>query len=154
MRKALFIIIVVIFFLFILNNNSQKEEIRVRIIPNSNSADDINIKNEVKEVVKAYLVSTYDDDYEKCCNNIKSSINRLEEVLISMFGEIRASLDYHTLYNKTYNDNAIRNEECLCLYIIIGNGDGDNWWGTIYPDLLGIESDEEIKYESLFLKLF
>ncbi len=153
MRKGLFIAIVVLF-LVCLITKEDKKEIRVRIIPNSNSAIDINTKYEVKEVVNAYLLRVYDEEYDRCVDNIKNTLPMLNKTLNSMFDTVETSLDYHTLYNKTYNNNAVKNEECLCLYVVIGNGLGDNWWGTIYPNLLGISSSESVKYESLFLNLF
>ena len=56
--------------------------------------------------------------------------------------------------NNTYVDNAIKDEEAYTLYIILGEGKGSNWWGTIYPEFLGISSEEEIKYKSFFYELF
>ena len=64
------------------------------------------------------------------------------------------TFDNHTLYNKTYNNNVIKNSNELTLYIEIGNGKGSNWWGTVYPDFLLVNSSEVMEYESIFVNIF
>ena len=75
----------------------------------------------------------------------------LEKVLST---DCTISFDKHTLYNKTYNNSAIKNETTLVLLVVIGSGGGSNWWGTVYPEFLDISSSEEVKYESLIVNLF
>ena len=131
MRKLILSFIIILFLaVYFINSNSDKE-IRVRIIPNSDRLEDKELKNEVKKITIGYLASLERKDYNA-----------------------KVSFDYHTLYNKTYNDNAIKDEEAYTLYIILGEGKGSNWWGTIYPEFLGISSEEEIKYKSFFYELF
>jgi len=152
MRKLLFVVIVVLAFLsltFRLNN--KEEEIRVRIIPNSNEAIDIDVKENVKSIVIDYLKLVYNENYEMCCNNINNKIDELELDLANKFKDITVNFGYHTLYNKTYNDNAIQNKKEKTLYIVIGEGKGDNWWGTIYPEY--ISGGEEIEYESILINV-
>ncbi|UKI50440.1 MAG: hypothetical protein L6U99_03150 [Clostridium sp.] len=57
-------------------------------------------------------------------NNINDEldIKKLRLALISIFYII-----------KTYNDTAILNEKCYCLYVVINKGMGDNWWGSVFP---------------------
>ena len=54
MRKALMIIIIVLGFIALIKAIKPSEEMRVRIIPNSNSKIDLEIKEEVKEIKKEY----------------------------------------------------------------------------------------------------
>lgn len=152
MRKLLLIPIAVIF-IFVILNQKENNDIRVRIIPNSNSINDLKVKEEVKGLVGEYLKAIYDKDYEVCKKNIESSIDELKIILNKHYNDVDVSFDKHTLYNKTYNDNAIKNENTYTLYIEIGDARGDNWWGTIYPNLLEISSSNEYQYESLFVNL-
>ena len=152
MRKLILSFIIILFLaVYFINSNSDKE-IRVRIIPNSDRLEDKELKNEVKKITIGYLASLERKDYNKTIEEINNSIDKLE------YGwgdyDAKVSFDYHTLYNKTYNDNAIKDEEAYTLYIILGEGKGSNWWGTIYPEFLGISSEEEIKYKSFFYELF
>ena len=152
MRKLLLLVILVLFVVALINKNND-EEIRVRIIPNSNSDVDLKIKEECKGIVAEYLYYIYNRDYKACIENINSTINELERILEIRFIEVDVSFSKHTLYNKAYNNNAVKNENHYTLYIILGDGNGDNWWGTVYPDLLQISSEDEIKYESLLVNV-
>ncbi|MGM9969181.1 MAG: stage II sporulation protein R [Anaeroplasma sp.] len=154
MKKVIVVIIVFLLAIALLNLGNSKQEIRVRIVPNSNLKKDLEDKEEVKKIILVYLNTIYDNDYNKCKKNLENTIDDLNIVLNKYFPKICASLGYHTLYNKTYNDNAVKNEECYMLYVVIGNGDGDNWWGTIYPNLISMSSDEVIEYKSIFVDLF
>lgn len=149
MRKIVLIILVVICLAVYFFREAEPEEIRVRIIPNSNQTADIEKKEEVKDVVLCYLSMVYDSSYEQCMSNIHKTYQELEKSLNQEFGSIQVSFNKHTLYNKTYNDNAIKNTEAYTLYVVIGSGSGDNWWGSIYPKFLSVSGDTEIQYESL-----
>lgn len=152
MRKLLFIIVLVIAFLsFIINVNDEEKEIRVRVIPNSNNSFDLEVKEDVKDLILDYMSLIYDKDYEQCKNNINETYKELEVDLNNSFDDISVSFDYHTLYNKTYNDSAMLNSEELTLYVVIGKGDGDNWWGSIYPEYLS--GNEEVRYESILVNV-
>lgn len=152
MRKLLFVIVLVVAFLsFIISVNDKEKEIRVRIIPSSNNSYDLEVKEEVKELVLDYLSLIYDKDYEECKNNINQTYKELEIDLNNSFDDVSVSFDYHTLYNKTYNDSAMLNSEELTLYVVIGEGNGDNWWGSIYPEYLS--GSAEVSYESILVNV-
>lgn len=153
MRKLLFGIIIIIFIFCLLNNSEEDKEIRVRIIPNSDSRNDLLAKEDIKNAVICYLEMIYDKSYDKYLENINDTYNDLEKKLDSLFGEVSVSFSKHTLYNKTYNNNAIKNEEAYTLYIVIGNGNGSNWWGSVYPRFLSVNSSEVLEYKSLFYDL-
>ena len=42
----------------------------------------------------------------------------------------------------------------MTLYVIIGEGKGSNWWGTVYPEFLTVNGSEEVKYEKSNIKYF
>lgn len=152
--KKFILFVIIILFIITLVDNEKDEEIRVRIIPNSNSEYDIEIKNEVKDSVVYYLYNIYDESYEKYKNNINESVEELETIISRQFYKCKVEFDYHTLYNKTYNGNKVKDKETLVLLIVIGDGKGDNWWGSVYPKYLGVSGSDQMKYESLFKALF
>ena len=154
MRRIIIGIICIVFVICLINNNDSKE-IRVRVIPNSDSKTDLAIKEDVKEFTICYLKKAYDKDYETYLKNINDTINNFQNIIIEQMNQkIDVSLSNHTLYNKTYNNNAVKNTCEMTLYVIIGEGKGANWWGTVYPEFLEIESSEEFKYESLIISIF
>lgn len=155
MRKFTVIFLVIVSILIYINNKEEVEEIRVRVIPNSNSEVDLLVKEDVKNITVSYLKKAYDSNYYIYINNIEYGLSYLEEVIEkNIKEEVLITFDNHTLYNKTYNDNVIENTEELTLCVKIGDGNGSNWWGTIYPEFLLVNSNEVVEYESLFVNLF
>ncbi len=155
MRKLGLIIVFIFFGITLLNNLSKEEEIRVRVIPNSDESRDLLEKEEAKELVICYLKEAYSSDYNEFISNINKTKDDFEIMLEKVLStDCTISFDKHTLYNKTYNNSAIKNETTLVLLVVIGSGGGSNWWGTVYPEFLDISSSEEVKYESLIVNLF
>lgn len=155
MRKIILGIIIVCFVGVLFMNMNEANELRVRIIPNSNLEEDIRVKENVKEMTICYLKEAYDSDYDLFLNNIKNTMDSFKAFVRNETKEkIEVELANHTLYNKTYNNSAVENTNELTLYITIGAGNGSNWWGTVYPEFLEVNSSEEIKYESLIASIF
>ena len=156
MRKSIFIILVVVCFIVMINNGDDKnKEIRVRVIPNSDSQYDLDNKKIVKDITVSYLYNAYDENYNIYIDNIDKGLLYLEDTINQyIVDDVLISFGNHTLYNKTYNNTVVKNSTELTLVVQIGNGLGDNWWGTVYPDFLLVNGSEVVKYESLFVKLF
>ena len=154
MRKILFGVIVLFFVIALFLNLNKEKELRVRIIPNSNNIVDLKIKEEIKDIVVCYLGNIYDENYNKYYDNINRTYKELENTLENLYSDISISFGKHTLYNKAYNNKEVKNEEAYTLYVIIGSGNGDNWWSSIYPEFLGVGGDALIKYESLLYNVF
>lgn len=145
----------VILLLFIINNLFKDKEIRVRIIPNSNSIADLNTKEVVKKYVIEYLNEQISTSYNETFENINNTYKKLENDINAILDiEATVSFDKHILYNKTYNDTAILNEKCYCLYVVINKGMGDNWWGSVFPKFLVTSSDEEVEYKSFLYECY
>ncbi len=156
MRKILFILIIIVCVVVMINNiGDNNKEIRVRIVPNSNEVDDLQEKQIVKDITICYLKEAYDEDYNIYINNIEKGKLKLKEVIVENIKEdVLINFGNHTLYNKTYNNMVVENSTELTLLITIGRGLGDNWWGTVYPEFLSVNSGDVLKYESVFVELF
>lgn len=155
MRKILIGLLVIVCIGIGIHSLNKEEEIRVRIIPNSDTKKDLDIKEKAKDITVCYLKEAYSKNYDEYLSNLKYSANAFEDILEKELKQnVKIELGNHTLYNKTYNNNAIKNTSEMTLYIILGEGKGSNWWGTIYPEFLEVSSSEEIRYESLILSIF
>ncbi|MDE7264624.1 MAG: stage II sporulation protein R [Anaeroplasmataceae bacterium] len=155
MRKIIIVGIVLLFGLTLFFKLQEEPEIRVRIIPNSDEAYDLEVKEKAKTVTICYLKEAYDSNYETYVSNLRKTIPFFENALSQELKEnVEIQLGNHTLYNKTYNNSAVKNTSEMTLYIIIGEGKGSNWWGTVYPEFLEVNGSEEVKYESLILSIF
>lgn len=153
--RRIIIIFLAIFCFFIILNHKETKEIRVRIIPNSDSRIDLDVKNQAKDITICYLKEAYSENYDIFLDNIEKTKREFNILLEKELNRtVEVSLGNHTLYNKTYNNSAVKNTSQMVLYIIIGNGNGSNWWGTVYPEFLEVSSSEEIKYESLIVRIF
>lgn len=148
MRKALMIIIIVLGFIALIKAIKPSEEMRVRVIPNSNSKIDLEIKEEVKEITITYLEKQYDKSMTKFIQNINSSINEFNDMVESY--NAKGELVNHQFYLKEYNGNAIKDEEVLTFLVKIDNAVGDNWWGVIFPEFLEINSTDTSSVKSYF----
>lgn len=141
--KKLIVLIIFIIAMIIFNNKG--EEIRVRIIANSNAQEDILIKEKIKLEVIEFIEKIDGDVKEYINNNIKEleiKLNKIDNCIVTF--------ENHIFMNKAYNDISIDNGEYLTLLIKIDEAKGDNWWTTLYPvnDL----NPTTIKYKSWILE--
>ena len=156
MRKFLVILLMIVCLIVLVNNiENVEEEIRVRIVPNNNSEQSKLEKQKVKDIVVCFLKEAYDKSYEIYIKNIEKGLYCLEDVIKNKIeDDVVITFGNHTLYNKTYNNTVLKNTSELTLLIMIGNGNGDNWWGTVYPDFLLINSSDVVEYESIFVNFY
>ena len=139
MKKWLLIssILLVVFFLI-----PQEKEVRIRIISNSNSEADLSYKAEVVDFFKEEIVPNISLTKEYLENNVSAIESRMQ----NQFPDVKLSFVQHTFTNKAYNGNAIKNGKYDTLVIRIGDALGDNWWASVYGEIIQKESDEVIEY--------
>lgn len=145
MKKLLLILIipVVLFFTCIKKDN----ELRVRVISNSNLEEDVIIKNKIKEELITYLDDIKNDSYEEMVSYLTNNLNTINTNLNKIV-DCNVSLENHNFNNKTYNNRAIENDTYLTLLVVIEEGNGNNWWSTLYPNFL--PDSGQIEYKSWF----
>lgn len=136
-----------------------EESIRLRVLANSNSEYDQEIKKEVSYELQNEIsnIITEQDDIKsaklKLKNNLGIIDNRINNVLTSRN------------YNKSYNINlglnyfpekefkGVKYKEGYyeSLLVTIGEGKGNNWWCVLFPPLCILEAEEsdEVEYSSL-----
>lgn len=155
MRKIIIAGIIILCIVLVFTRSQEEKEIRVRIIPNSDEVSDLKVKETAKDITVCYLKEAYDKEYNTYLDNLKQTLTLFESALEKELKEdVEVQLGNHTLYNKTYNNSAVENTNQMTLYVVIGEGKGSNWWGTVYPEFLEVNSSEEVKYESLILSIF
>lgn len=148
MRKAIIFLILIFGLIALFRVIRPTSEIRVRIIPNSNEAVDLEIKDEVKLLTVKYLQKNFNDDRDTYINNINNTINEFNTTLSSY--NAKGELVNHQFYQKKYENKAIKDDEYLTFLVEIGSSSGDNWWGVIYPKFLEINSSEANSVKSYF----
>jgi len=119
--------------------NLAQNVIRLHIIASSDDAEDQALKMRVKEGVEDYLSLLLQDasDITEATQIISENLSGIEgaakacsdgEAVAAQFGR----LEYPTRSSQDYTLPA---GEYTSLRVIIGEGEGHNWWGVIFPDL-------------------
>ena len=165
MKKIIIIFITIIVVVLIYVDKEQSEDIiiipdtaiRLRIIPNSNSLVDQNMKNKVKKYLEdnIYLLLKNKLDIEEARNIIKKSIPDIEKEIKEIFIEN----NYNEKYKVEYGNNYFPKKEYRgvkynegyyeSMVVSIGNAEGDNWWCVLFPNLclIDLEKKEGAEYK-------
>ena len=139
-----------------------KEAIRLRVIPNSNSSIDQNIKNKVKNYLEnnTYELLKNENNIEEARKIITENIPTLETNISKIFEENNYDMTYNVKYgynyfpNKEYRGIKYKEGYYESIVISIGKAEGDNWWCVLFPNLClaDLEQKDNIEYKSWILE--
>lgn len=163
------IIVLVLITTFLIYQEIKTEEvlipdtaIRLRVIPNSNSALDQNMKIKVKKYLEenTYELLRDETDIDEARSLIKQSIPVLEENIDKIFKQNNYNMTYNLNYGNNYfpekEYRGIKYEEGYyeSIVISIGKAEGDNWWCVLFPNLclVDLETEEDTEYKSWVLE--
>lgn len=145
------------------NNTIPEEAIRLRVVANSDSEYDQDIKMKVKNKIQKELSLLLKDaknimeTRQIIANNFTKLDNLIEETLERENYTLGYKINYGYNYfpEKEYNGKVYEEGEYESLLITLGEGKGKNWWCVLFPPLCIIEAeeDEEVKYESFISNL-
>jgi stage II sporulation protein R len=166
MKKIIFVILIIIISIFVyINVNAEViipgDAIRVRVVPNSNSVVDQNMKEKVSDYVSNYMylklknVTDVDEAYEI----INGSIDELNDSISEIFDDNNYDMDFKINFgknhfpDKSYKGVIYKEGDYESLVIYIGEAKGDNWWCVLFPPLCLLEADEadtgEVEYKTI-----
>ena len=139
-----------------------KEAIRFRVIANSNTKEDQNIKtlvrNDLEKVISNDLansknindsrkiLSTNIDRYENIISNTLES-NNIRETFTINYG-----LNFFP--EKNYKGVTYEKGNYESLVVTLGNGKGNNWWCVLFPPLCLLEAEEDYNIEEVEYKSY
>ena len=127
-------------------NNNLDNELRLRIIANSNSDIDQNRKMIVKNTIIEIFNECYNINEKDLLINLKNKINEdwVESISVQL-----TSVYYEA---KSYDGRFIPAGYYKTLLIMIGEGKGKNFWTILYPEFFNVtfEDKNEIEYRSYF----
>ncbi|MEE0928192.1 MAG: stage II sporulation protein R [Acutalibacteraceae bacterium] len=115
--------------------------IRIRIIANSDSDFDQNLKLSVRDAVldaskTVYTdVSSYDDAVKLTSDNTDHLLNAAENVLLQRGAGYNVTVDIREEFFSTrvYDDFTLPAGNYKTAVFTLGEGKGENWWCVIYP---------------------
>lgn len=171
MNKLLIGIVVIIIGYMCFNNIVGKayelvipeNAIRMRVIPNSNSEYDQQIKAKVKEILQTTTYELLKDtkgseEAEKIIQaNLSLIDNRINDLLVkenyNLGYEINFGLNYFP--NKEFKGVTYKEGYYNSLLVTLGSGEGDNWWCVLFPPMCLIEAEEseEVEYKFFIQEL-
>ena len=133
-----------------IKEDNYENELRLRIIANSNSE----IDQENKILIKNIVFNYFNNNYDLNINNIKKELEaKLDKNLYESLEIKKAKIKYEA---KTYNGKFIPSGEYETILIKIGSGEGKNFWTILYPEFFNVsfEDKNEIEYHSYFYDIF
>ena len=149
MKKILYILsIIFIIFLYINITNTKTlddDTIRFRIIANSNTYEDQQLKRIIKKDLEINLFPLLENSNSvtETKQIIENNLSTIEDILSKYNVEYNISLGENYFPKKEY-DNYLYDEGYYeSLVIQLGEAKGNNWWCVMYPPLCLIESNKE-----------
>ncbi len=169
MKKTVFLILFIgIFYVFISDALAQKllipdDAIRIRIIPNSNSAFDQDIKMKVKDKLEITMYDLLKDaeSSEDAQKIIQDNLELVDKDVKQILSDENYDKGYEINFGKNYfpekEYKGVKYEEGYyeSLLITLGKGEGDNWWCVLFPPLCLIEgeNDTDVEYKSIVMEI-
>ena len=172
MKRYMYFIIVLILVIFTLNgcaqvnninNNSlelnelnyddiKDKLIRFHVIANSDTEEDQNLKLKVRDEVISYLQPKLKDsksiqESEKIILNEEDKLMDICKETIKENGydyDVSINLGYSKFPTKQYSSVVLPAGEYKALKIVIGKGQGRNWWCVMFPPLCFVDEQNNV----------
>ena len=165
-KLMLAIFLIILLYVFIGRVSSlaiPDDALRIRVIANSNSDYDQEIKKIVKENIQYKLYELLKntkgiDQARKIINNNLNDIDsNVKETLQLLNYELGYDVNFGLNYfpSKEYKGVTYDEGYYESLVITLGEGKGDNWWCVLFPPLCLLEAEEstEVEYTSFVKEL-
>lgn len=161
MKKAMFVFFVIILTYMIIgnvvatNNLIPEEAIRIRVIANSNSEHDQEIKLKVKDRLEYDMYNILKDTTdlnlarELIKNNLDSVEKNIDKVLQNENYKLPFDINFGLNYFPQKEFKGITYDEGYyeSVVVTLGEGLGDNWWCVLFPPLCTLEAEESTDVE-------
>lgn len=165
MKNTIFLFFGIIFIyiivgnVFATNNIIPDDAIRIRVIANSNSKQDQEIKYKVKEKVEYDMYNLLKNtfDLEEAREKIKNNLSNIEEGVDILLKNEKYILPFDVNFGlnyfpeKEYKGVKYKEGYYESVVITLGEGLGNNWWCVLFPPLCMIEAEEstEVEYTTM-----
>jgi len=163
MKKILFSIILGIFITAILCKYSDKVQadlaqnlVRLHVIANSDTEEDQTLKLKVRDAIINYIQPNLNSSTNAQMTKefINQEINNIKQIALDTIKKegknytVEAYLGVSDFPTKVYGDVALPAGNYEALKVIIGNGQGKNWWCVLFPPLCFVDATHGIVPES------
>lgn len=122
--------------------------VRLHVIANSDSPEDQALKLKVRDAIIDYMKSQLasSKDINETRSIINNNLKSIEEVSNDVIKKnnssysVKASMGNYSFPTKTYGDIALPAGEYQALRVVIGEGEGANWWCVLFPPLCFVDA--------------
>lgn len=126
--------------------------IRFHVLANSDTQEDQDLKLKVRDAIGAYMqpklsgVSDISDSRRVIKDNLSGITETAEEVILreGYTYDVKSSLRVTDFPQKTYGDYTFPAGKYEALEVVLGKGEGHNWWCVMYPNLCFYNSVYEV----------
>lgn len=139
------------------------EAIRLRVLANSNSKEDQELKLKVRDELQLYMYELLKDTkgIDQAREKIKQNLDQIEDcvnrTLQKYDSAIKFQVDFGLNYfpDKEYKGVVYPGGEYESVLVTLGEGNGNNWWCVLFPPLCLMEAEESdtVEYKSFFQEL-
>ena len=163
MKKFIILIIVILSFAIISKNVNANtilipdEAIRLRVIANSDSTYDQQVKLDVSFEVQNEIYNLLKDknNINDARTTIKNNIPKIENAVEKVLSEKNYVSTFKVNYGnnyfpeKEYKGVKYKEGDYESVLVTLGEGKGQNWWCVLFPPLCLIEAEEsdEVEYK-------
>ena len=134
------------------SSNYKDKLIRFHVLANSDSEEDQKLKLKVRDEVIKYLQPLLKEsksikESEKIILSESENIKKISKNIISKNGytyEVKVNLEYSKFPAKQYSNIVLPAGEYKALRIIIGDGEGKNWWCVMFPPLCFVDENNGV----------
>lgn len=136
----------------------RSDVLRLHVIANSDSSVDQNLKLRLRD----YILEEGEDIFDGSVN-VENAVKRIEPKLAELENSAEtfvknAGFDYDvkiTLSNeyfttRTYESVTLPAGKYLALRVVIGSGEGHNWWCVMFPPMCVPAADKKDEIENVF----
>lgn len=156
MKKIILLLMSIISVIYIGRNYKTEENIipdeaiRFRVVANSNSIYDQNIKIQIRNTIQneIFKLISSSSTIEETRNILKEHEKELYEITNNKLKELNYDKDFTLKYGlnyfpeKKYKGVTYKDGNYESLVITLGNGNGDNFWCVLFPPLCLIEAND------------
>lgn len=130
-----------------MNNGLSDNLIRLHVIANSDSPEDQELKRTVRDAILEYVRNkvkdsgSVDQTRSIIIDNISGITAVAKQTLVDSGSsyEVKTSLGSYPFPTKEYGDILLPAGNYQALRVVIGNGDGANWWCVLFPPLCFVD---------------
>lgn len=136
----------------------RSDVLRLHVIANSDTSVDQNLKLRLRD----YILQEGKDIFNGSVN-VENAVKKIEPVLpeleksakafVNQAGfdyDVKISLSNEYFTTRTYETVTLPAGEYLALRVVIGSGEGHNWWCVMFPPMCVPAADKKDEIENVF----